>query len=126
MDADPQDVLIDYTNWRGQRSWRRVRPVSLRFDSNQWHPEPQWLILAVDLESGGDDEMRYFAAKNVHGWRAPGDEPGIAAAMKALAPFAKLPDFGAMPDDATVYEKGGAVITVGDVRRARAAVGSGS
>ena len=47
-----QDVVIDYTNWRGRRRDRRIRPVRVWFGSSDWHKEDQWLLEAVDLENG--------------------------------------------------------------------------
>ena len=64
--ADPkQEVEIDYTNWRGERSKRRIRPVSIRFENSDWHPETQWVIEAVDIEKG---EVRNFAMRDIHSW----------------------------------------------------------
>ena len=61
------DVTIDYTNWRGERSTRRIRPSgTIRFAATEWHPEPQWLIFAHDLEKGADRE---FAAADIHSWK---------------------------------------------------------
>jgi hypothetical protein len=60
-------VLIDYTNWRGERRLRRIRPTEngLRFTKNQFHTEPQWLLTALD-ESG---HMKTFAMANIHSWQ---------------------------------------------------------
>lgn len=64
--TDPrQEVLIDYTNWRGERSKRRIRPLRLVFENNEWHTETQWLLEAVDLESGAE---RSFAMLGIHSW----------------------------------------------------------
>lgn len=60
-------VLIDYTNWRGIRAERRIRPVSVEFASNKWHPETQWLLNAEDLDNLGD--VRTFALANIHSWK---------------------------------------------------------
>lgn len=57
-------VWIDYTNWRGERRWRHIRPRAIRFGSNQWHDE-QWLLEAHDLESF---DPRSFAMANIHAW----------------------------------------------------------
>jgi len=64
--ADPtQEVLIDYTNWRGVRSIRRIRPLRIVFKNNEWHPKTQWLLEAIDLQKG---EERTFALSNIHTW----------------------------------------------------------
>lgn len=64
--ADPRkEVLIDYTNWRGERSTRRIIPLSIAFENNEWHPESQWLLEAVDVEKG---DVRTFAMQNIHCW----------------------------------------------------------
>lgn len=59
-------VEIDYTNWRGERSRRRVLPLSWRFGSNEWHTTDQWLMTAHDLEK---DAEREFAMSGIHSWR---------------------------------------------------------
>lgn len=66
-----QDVMIDYTNYRGERSMRRIRPISMNFVSNEWHPEEQWLLTADDVEKAA---IREFAMKDIHSWQpiAPG------------------------------------------------------
>ena len=61
------DVTIEYTNWRGERSTRRVRPTGeMIFKSTQWHLEPQWLIRAIDLDKR---EERLFAIADIHSWK---------------------------------------------------------
>jgi hypothetical protein len=64
-------IKIDYTNWRGERRWREVRPVSLSFASTSWHPEPQYLLTCVDIEDGKEKQ---FAAKDIHDWETIPDE----------------------------------------------------
>jgi predicted DNA-binding transcriptional regulator YafY len=65
--SDPRrEVLIDYTNWRGERRERRIRPLGLFFENNEWHPDTQWLLEAVDVESG---ELRTFALASIHSWK---------------------------------------------------------
>jgi len=64
--VDPkQDVVIDYTNWRGERALRRIRPLRIVFANNEWHPETQWLLEALDVDKG---EERAFALISVHCW----------------------------------------------------------
>lgn len=62
-------VLIDYTNWRGERRWRRIVPQSVQFENSEWHPETQWILHAVDIEEGA---AREFAMKDIHAWKAVG------------------------------------------------------
>lgn len=61
-----QDVIIDYTNHRGERRERRVRPTLLRFEESEYHPGVQWLLWAWDCEK---NSVRTFAMKDVHAWR---------------------------------------------------------
>jgi len=60
-----QDVKIVYTNYRGETAERLIRPISISFGSSPWHPEPQWLMKAVDLEKNAE---RSFAIKDIHSW----------------------------------------------------------
>jgi predicted DNA-binding transcriptional regulator YafY len=57
-------VQLDYTNWKGERRWRRVLPQSLWYGTTSYHPTPQWFIRAVDLEKNA---VRDFAVKDLHG-----------------------------------------------------------
>ena len=59
-------VEIDYTNWEGERSKRVIIPIGVQYTSNQWHPEPQWLLIATDVEKR---EQRTFAMKDIHAWK---------------------------------------------------------
>lgn len=68
--SDPnQEVLIDYTNWRGERRWRRVRPLRIEFENSEWHHETQWILHAVDVEMAANRE---FAMKDIHEWKRLG------------------------------------------------------
>lgn len=58
-------VRIDYTNWQGVRSTRRILPLSVVFGATEWHPEPQWLLHALDLDKQAE---RDFAMRDIHGW----------------------------------------------------------
>lgn len=60
-----QIVWIDYTNWRNVRHRRRVMPRRIEFTSTQWHIEPQWILVALDIEKADE---RNFAMKNIHAW----------------------------------------------------------
>lgn len=62
-------VKIDYTNWRGERGERFIRPLhnGIQFSHNQYHPEPQWLLQAVDE---GDGKVKTFAMSGIHKWSA--------------------------------------------------------
>lgn len=62
-----QFVVIDYTNWKGERRERKVIPVLISFGAfPPYHAEPQWVMRAIDLENGA---WRHFAMKDIHSWR---------------------------------------------------------
>lgn len=65
MSNPRQEVTIDYTNWRGERSMRNIRPLRLVFENNEWHPVTQWILEAIDLDKG---EERSFALADIHAW----------------------------------------------------------
>jgi hypothetical protein len=52
MSEPSQVVRIDYTNWRGDTSVRRILPKEIRYQSSEHHPELQWALIAEDLENG--------------------------------------------------------------------------
>ena len=59
-------VRILYTNYRGKTAERVVIPEKIWFGSTEWHPEPQWLLDAVDVEKGA---LRSFAMKDIQSWK---------------------------------------------------------
>lgn len=66
MDDVTLRVLIDYTNWRGERGERVIEPRHIEFTSTEFHKEPQWILKAWDVDKGA---WRDFAMKDVHSWR---------------------------------------------------------
>jgi predicted DNA-binding transcriptional regulator YafY len=68
----PKFVTIDYTNWRGERGFRYVRPLRMEWGSNEWHRTPQWLLVAHDAERNAE---RTFAFDNIHSWVQDPEEP---------------------------------------------------
>jgi predicted DNA-binding transcriptional regulator YafY len=61
-----QPAIVDYTNWRGERRDRKIMPLGIHFGSNEWHPTRQWMLYALDIETG---EERFFAMSNIHSWQ---------------------------------------------------------
>jgi predicted DNA-binding transcriptional regulator YafY len=74
-------VVIDYTNYKGERSERLITPQGIRFGSNRWHPDEQWLLQAVDSFK---DAERTFALTDIHSWRAASEDD--EKALTAPAP----------------------------------------
>jgi len=68
--VDNELVIIDYTNYRGERDSRIIRPVRIWFGETEWHPGTQWLMDAVDVSKSAN---RTFALKDVHSWTLPQD-----------------------------------------------------
>lgn len=46
--VEREDVRFMYRNYRNEIAERHVTPISMRFGSTVWHPEPQWLLRAYD------------------------------------------------------------------------------
>jgi predicted DNA-binding transcriptional regulator YafY len=61
-----RDVTFTYTNWKGETRERRVLPSQLAFTSSKWHPEMQWILIAIDLEK---KTYREFAMKDIKDWK---------------------------------------------------------
>lgn len=59
--APQEPVKLFYKNWRGEIAERAIIPRSVRYGSTEWHTEPQWLLLALDVEKNAERE---FALKN--------------------------------------------------------------
>ena len=67
-----QYVVIDYTNYLGVRAKRTILPHKLEFRTSEWHPEPQWILEALDCTKG---QYRDFAMSMIHSWEAT-EAPG--------------------------------------------------
>lgn len=59
------ELIFWYRNYKGEEGYRRVRPLSIRFGTSEWHTEPQWLMLADDLEN---KKTREFAMRDMSGF----------------------------------------------------------
>ena len=60
-------VVIDYTNWRGERRDRTIIPITIEYNNRPpYHEEYQWLLTARDVEK--NYALRTFAMKNIHKW----------------------------------------------------------
>ncbi len=62
---ESQSVNILYRNWKGRVAVRRIIPIEMRFESNQWHPEEQWILHAYDID---EKDERGFACLSILAW----------------------------------------------------------
>jgi predicted DNA-binding transcriptional regulator YafY len=53
---------VMYTNWKGETASRRIIPMSVRWGSNEYHPEAQWLVEGYDVDKA---EYRTFALAGI-------------------------------------------------------------
>jgi predicted DNA-binding transcriptional regulator YafY len=61
-----KECTFRYRNYKGEEGMRRVIPGRIYWDASEWHPEPQWLFDAWDLDK---EAHRTFALKDVLAWR---------------------------------------------------------
>lgn len=54
-------VTLTYTNWKGETAERAIIPRRVWWGSTEWHPEPQWLLTAFDVDKQAE---RDFALKD--------------------------------------------------------------
>jgi predicted DNA-binding transcriptional regulator YafY len=83
-----REVILDYTNYRGERKQYRVEPIAMCYGENDYHPGLQWLLEAKDLTR---NVMRTFAMKDVHSWTPVAGAP---TADKALVVTGDMPKWG--------------------------------
>jgi hypothetical protein len=62
LTAAGEPIRIRYTNYRGETALRNVRPLRIWHGTTKWHPEPQWLMDAIDTDRGVE---RAFALRDV-------------------------------------------------------------
>jgi len=58
-------VSFNYKNYKGELSIRKVKPMGVYFGSNEWHPKPQWLLRAFDVDKQAE---RSFAMQDISNW----------------------------------------------------------
>jgi predicted DNA-binding transcriptional regulator YafY len=58
-------VRIVYTNYRGETASRTILPMRLEYASTEWHPDPQWLMIAYDFDRNAE---RSFALGDIVKW----------------------------------------------------------
>jgi hypothetical protein len=63
---ESKEVIINYTNWRGENGNRTILPLEMFFGLNEFHPGEQWLLKAIDLDKNME---RIFAVKDIHSWK---------------------------------------------------------
>jgi len=67
MESQRVDIL--YTNYKGERAWRRILPVKIWFGSTKWHPAEQRFVDAEDVDR---QALRSFALCDIALWRSAG------------------------------------------------------
>lgn len=50
-------MKVEYTNWRGETGIRTIKPIRLWFGSTEYHPTPQWLLKAFDVDKGAERDF---------------------------------------------------------------------
>ena len=92
--AEPvgEPLELPYKNWRGEISNRKLQPIRVEFGATEWHPEPQWLLVARDIEKNAE---RSFALKD---FNPP--QPAPSATVKAEQPDGTV---GEMTPDRAIY-----------------------
>ena len=55
-------AVINYTNYKGVRSERRIVPRIVWWGSTEYHPTEQWLLDAFDVDKGVE---RTFALEDI-------------------------------------------------------------
>lgn len=76
------DLRFTYRNWRGEIRERHALPLTVWFGSTDYHPDPQWLMAAVDLERP-DGQTRDFAMRDMVDVRWASATTGITSTNTA-------------------------------------------
>jgi predicted DNA-binding transcriptional regulator YafY len=66
-------LKIEYTNYKGVRSWRTIRPIALYHGEHRpFYHGKRWLLRAWDVDRQAE---RVFDVHKIHGWDVPPPEP---------------------------------------------------
>jgi hypothetical protein len=74
------DVLIDYTNYKGERALRHIIPINLHYGTTEKHPEAGWFVQAYAMDRDG--AVRDFAVADIHSWRTHPEATASAPTRK--------------------------------------------
>ncbi|RWC28111.1 MAG: hypothetical protein EOS70_27755 [Mesorhizobium sp.] len=68
--AATEPLRFMYKNYRGEHAERRVLPRGFRFGTSEFHPKPQWLLLAYDLDKKALREFSFeeIRCPETSGW----------------------------------------------------------
>ena len=69
--SDKQAIRIDYTNHRGERRIRKVRPIQVWFGDSPYHKGEQWFFEAWDCAR---NRRRDFLLVDIHAFHRLDDE----------------------------------------------------
>lgn len=83
-----QILEFGYTNYRGVYGLRHAMPIKLEFGSDQYHPDPQWLMTAIDVDKSA---YRRFAVNDMMMAKAIRDRNRFDAQLALAAEFEGLP-----------------------------------
>jgi hypothetical protein len=86
------DLTFWYRNYRGEVSQRRVVIRNLRWASNEYHKEPQWLLFAYDMDKEAEREftVRDMAPTEQALYTAPPRPDAVREALEALTEIREL------------------------------------
>ena len=57
MDANRPPLKFKYRNYRGEIGIRTATPIRVEYRHSDWHPSPQWLLVAFDHEKQGERDF---------------------------------------------------------------------
>jgi len=58
-------IKIDYTNYKGERKIRTIKPGTLYFGESKWHEGRKLLLQAYDFDKNA---IREFEVEKIHEW----------------------------------------------------------
>lgn len=62
MSESPPPLKFIYKNYKGEIGLRIVTPLRTEYRASDWHPDPQWILVAYDHDKGGH---RDFAMNDI-------------------------------------------------------------
>ncbi len=81
-----RQTVIEYKNHRGVTSIRTILPESIFWGSSEWHPQPQWLLNAYDVDKKA---YRWFAMRDIKGWDVYAVPSSTEGVKRMLSPIEK-------------------------------------
>lgn len=94
MSEQNQKIIIEYVNFKGEKSERKILPIEIWFGNTRRYKDDQWFLKALDFEKGDERNFRFrgiekFSPKQITDTTTPQQvsQPNTIGSVKEVKLF---------------------------------------